>query len=509
MRSHCLLAVSLLSGGAVRAQPHPPTLADRGFPGSTLIKTDGKTAIYRLGESGSMYYFAVLRELAPTQPIIDFVDATNDHATVVARYGPEATARFTNLIVPQIGNPRSYVVNVTVYHYAGGTRLKRYPDSPGADSRHFATGQPIEPPIAKETWDGERRNSTMPFVWKGMEAESAQARSFNTLALIGGAQEKAATAVANRERVRDSVFRKEAGELEARRARGRAREAERRSLITAAGLNYLPPEEWARYRLGPEFRAVFDGAWPNAAREWEFGAIYWRTIKAYSDRCRRLIPRGSPMEITKRFETDEFGRDRPIGSPDTIFIPVAFAAPFEWWDRRAPEALPLAPPGLEPRDIDGAVAALVQMATNIGAALSATALVAKVHARIREDLPLLFAGGCESPLLTQFMDNMRLLALRRPTLQAARAPRSIPTAAEWPLSVGAACRRGDDERRSSSPTGWCDCLDRAAAAQMTLGDRWLAMEDYQRFFDEVLGTRTGADGRPVPERQAILNACQR
>lgn len=121
----------------------------------------------------------------------------------------------------------------------------------------------------------------------------------------------------------------------------------------------------------------------------------------------------------------------------------------------------------------------------------------------------MFEDGCESPTVKQFMENMRRLALSLPALQQERAPQSLPRENDWPLALGDACRRHQTERMSAVGRDWCPCLERALSQSMTLGERWEAVDDYHRFFDEVEGIRLGPDGQPVWARYTPANACRR
>jgi hypothetical protein len=109
----------------------------------------------------------------------------------------------------------------------------------------------------------------------------------------------------------------------------------------------------------------------------------------------------------------------------------------------------------------------------------------------------------------QFMENLRRLALRLPTLQAERAPGSLLSEAEWPMSLGDACRRHQTERGASVGRDWCPCLERELGKSMTLGDRWIVLEDYHRFWDEVEGLKMAPDGNPVWARYTPANACRK
>ncbi|MBK6845965.1 MAG: hypothetical protein IPG88_27485 [Gemmatimonadetes bacterium] len=513
MPQHPLYA-SPVAPATVAAAPGgaPATLQERGWPGSTLAKVEGDLAIYRLGERGFNEYFAIVRPIAPDEPLLDFTREKGPMGFDIARYGPREHERFRAHIVPLLRDRGERYRSVTIYHYARGVTLERQPDSrfPWNGARHFSTGQEVEVPAAEEFWDGRRAVAGGPFQWNAGTERGTSATDLNTLAAI----QKVQQGIAAQQRVyaenRAAMYAREAAELEGRRARARAREGERRRLLIAAGLHYLPPESWSRYALGPEFRAIFDGDWPNAAAHWEFGNLYARTIRAYSNRCRRLIPPDSPYQVSKTIRRDEFGNSWEPEGGDTTFIPRAFADPYVWWDKNMPQALPMAPGGLASNSVDGLLDMLGRMLTNPGAALTEMAILPRFAVAMREDMALLFAGGCQSPQVTQHMENMRRLALRLPSLQAERARAALPALGDWPPSVAGRCEQHEAERGAErSMRTWCSCLDQQFTTRWTLGERWVALEDYNRFFDEVAGFRTAADGKPVWARYEPANACRK
>ncbi|MCC7054579.1 MAG: hypothetical protein IT355_15015 [Gemmatimonadaceae bacterium] len=501
----------LYAGQTAAAAPAPSgtagTLDARGYPGAVLVRAAGDLAIWFLGEVGYRRHYAVVRTIAPDEPILDYVTGTSQSGLRTARYGAGTETRFLTQVVPVLREQGGVFIDVTVHHFARGVTIDRQPDSrfPWNGERHFRTGAPVEVPVAVERWVGRRPAPGGAWTWT---SEGASATDLNTLAAIQAVQRGIAAQQAVYATNRAAMYAREAQALEARRTARRTREAERQRLITAAGLLYLPATTWTRYQLGPEMRAVFDGSWPGATSQWEFGSIYSRTIRAFSNRCRRLIPRGSPMITSKWITRDAAGNRWSSDGSDTTFILSAFAEPFRWWETNAPQALPLAPGGLSARTIDD-VMALLRTLTNPAQALSATALLVKVEVAMREDMAVLFEGGCEAPVVQQFMENMRRLALRLPTLQMERAPRSVLTAAEWPPTIAQACQREVAERGAQVGREWCPCLERQFTQVLTLGEQWNAVEDYSTFFDEVDGFRTGPDGRPVWARYTPANACRR
>jgi hypothetical protein len=509
-----LAAVALTASLGAQASA---ALASRGFPDATLVRQSGDVELYRLGASGVFHYFALVRAIAPNEAILDYVDGTNQFGHSIKRYGARETARFRELIVPALDGVRGPLVTVTIYHYARGVSLARVggDDGSASNSGHFATGQPIEPPVATELWDGQRRGDS-PFTWLAGGASGitvSDAAAHNTIASLRATQ---ATAVAAQRRIattRDSLFAAEDADVQRRRAARLARDAERARAVQAAGLLFWSPDMWMRYRLGPEMQAVFDGRWPDAARAWEFGMLYARTIREFSVRCRALIPRGAPFQVTRRWERNSVsGSWQPSGG-DTTFIPPAFIEPYRWWDTRAPRALPLVPPPLDARTVDDLLGTIVSAGATMGETMSATALLARVGFAMREDMATLFQHGCASQPVKQFMDNLRRLALGLPSGQAALVPLPAVREADRPMTIGAACRRSIESRganvEQSVGREYCPCLERAAARTLTIGERWAVVEDYARFFDEVAAIRDASTPERTARHRALGAACVR
>lgn len=518
--SRYMVAVPVLQGHPLYARPAtaasptptgaPPTLLSRGFPGSTLERVDGEVAVYRLGERGQFRYYAMVRPLLPDEPILQYVKVVDAAGTAVVRYGPQDEARFRGHILPVLKDRGERFQEVVIYHYAKGVTLTRQPDSrfPWNNERHFETSQPVEVPVAVETWAGRRSTAGGPFQWFAGTERGTSATDLNTLASIQRVQQ----GIADQQQVyatnRAALHAREAAELEARRSAQRARDAERQRALVAAGLTYVPASHWDRYALGPELRAVLDGDWPSAASHWEFGNIYSRTIRAYSNRCRRLIPAGSPYQVQKTLRRDDFGNYWEPEGGDTTFIPAAFVQPYRWWDQGAPQALPLAPRGLQLGSVEALLEFLKASLDNPAQAAGQGMIVVRVQLALRDDMALLFEDGCESPRVVQLMENMRRMALGRPSLQAERAPSALPAIPDWPPSIDASCQRHEAERGGQVSPGWCPCLARQFGQEYTVGERWRALEDYHTFFDEVAGFRRADDGQPIWARYTPANACR-
>jgi hypothetical protein len=496
--------------GAGSAAGVPPTLAARGFPEGTLARVADDLWIYTLGERGNSQHFAIVRTLAPTEPILGYVESNDQPPFRVYRYSDREQNRFLSYIVPLLRDRGQRFTEAVIYHYARGVTINRQPDSrfPWNSERHFQTGAPIEVPAAVERWDGRRRESGGPYMWYAGGERGTSATDLNTLASIQTVQHGIAETQRGYAEARAALYAKEAAELAARRAARRARDATRRAVLTAAGLVYRAPDTWSRYALGPEMQAVFDGDWPSASTQWQFGALYARTIRAFSNRCRHLIPAGSPMQTERWVTTDQSGNRWARDGSDTTFIPVAFVQPYRWWDTRSPLALPVAPQGLRANNVTDFLALIATLSTRPGDAMSAGGLLVRVQIAMREDMALLFENGCESPDVTQFMENMRRMALRLPSLQAEKAPRALPALEGWPASVEQTCRQHETERGERPNRTWCPCLAREFGQRFTLGEQWQSLEDYHRFFDEVVGVRMAPDGRPVWERYTPANACR-
>lgn len=518
VRGHPLYATTtqprVAAAGTASAAPSarraPSSLRDRGFPGSALLQEDGEVALYHLGERNGRRYLALVRPVAPDEPILDYVATTLPDGTPIHRYGPAEDARFRSLILPHLRDTGQRFVEFTVYHYAAGVRIERQPDSrfPWNSERHFETSQPIEVPLAVESWTGRRPTNGGPFTWYSGTERGISATDLNTIAAIQTVQSGIAAQQAVYARNRAELQAREDRERAARHAALRAREAERQRLVIAAGLRYRSPQSWDRYTLGPELRRIYDGAWRGAASEWEFGLIFSRTIRSFSTRCRRLIPAGSPFVVQVWYTTDRAGNRWRTDDSDTTFIPAAFAEPFRWWDKNDPRALPLAPPSLSLRGVGDLMRLLQTLPTSMDGVFTATGLLVRTQIGARDDMALLFADGCEAPDLKQFMENMRRLALQLPTLQAERAPRALPTEAELPMSIAAACERHEQERGGQVSRRWCPCLQEQFSAVLTRGEQWNAVDDYHRFFDEVAGFRRATDGQPVWARYTPANACR-
>ncbi|MCA9739036.1 MAG: hypothetical protein KC645_15525, partial [Gemmatimonadetes bacterium] len=234
-----------------------------------------------------------------------------------------------------------------------------------------------------------------------------------------------------------------------------------------------------------EFRAVFEGFFPNATEEWEFGQIYKRTVLAFSDRCADRIPLDSMVVRTvTTVEWDDYTAPHVVDQ-DTSYIHTAFVRPFELWDADSQAAPALYAPGFDSRDPARVVEMLVRVLTNpgsMGEMIRTSFLMARMVEEIRQDLGMLFEQGCDSPVLAQFQENMRRMAYSLPTLQQERAAATLPSVGAMPLTLGAACQRYIEEGGFRVGREWCPCLERVFNARSTVGERWTLLDEYTQFF---------------------------
>lgn len=488
-------------------------LRDRGWPEAQLLSGAEGVDIYLLAQREHHVYFAVVRSLSADQPLLDVQETIRGQRKVLD-YGPETQRRFRERILPYIRPNANRIMEVEVWHYIKDVHLVRQKDT-WADKRHPLTGSDsVEVPAAVETWDSLRRASTEPFQWWG-ESEHFGVRrpNLNTMAEIRAAQEKGAAQAAAQEQYRTARDAKEQAEREARATRLAALEQERASVYPSKNLAYRAPVFWQRYKLAAELRAVFDGDFPEARRQWEFAQIYRTVVRSFSRRCDQLIPQGSPeLRVTQKsynptYETVDTVYD------EVIRIRQEWADPYEWWDKNLPHALPLYPAAagknsLDPlprppgRDENNPLSATMHM-------LGGVSLLARVQLALRDDMPLLFEDGCMNPVLTQLQENMRRMALGLPTLQAERASQLVSGWRDQPLTVKDACERNVREDGSDVGRNWCTCLEQVVNTRTTVGQRWEYLAEYKRFMRSLYMQPTGGQNDPAWQLYEAAGACVR
>lgn len=483
----------------------PPTLAARGWPDSRLLYARTGLAVYHLAERGEFVAVAAVRDIGPDEPILDFQEGEGTFGPV-QQYGPETRRRFLEEIVPVLIPSAGRAQSVNVWTYASGDAVPR-PEQASfiwAQARHPITGsQDVEMPVSIEEWQGIRRDPSDPFEWRDRNQNGVRGANNNTIASIRALYERdagraavAAQAIAER----DS---REAAERQARLAEEAAFEARKVAAHRDAGLIYLDPAYWDALEMGPELRAVFEGDFPNATREWEFGRIYRFAIGNFSARCRALIPPTSPRVVTTEIET----RDgvATVLDQDTIFIRREFAEPYRWWDEDSPRALADLPFGLT----DEGIVEFGGLAGGLSGGMQGLEQITRASLALRSDMEELFSDGCEAPVLVQFMENMRRLGLSIPTLQAERIPQVLPDPSRPTNTLADACDQYIDENGFIAGNDWCPCLEDVFRVRLTVGERWEHVVDYRPFFRKV---DTAPDGGPDDPDWAFYepaNACRR
>ncbi|MEZ4415744.1 MAG: hypothetical protein R3E10_08310 [Gemmatimonadota bacterium] len=483
----------------------PRTLADRGFPDARLLSARPGLAVYQLAERGEWLYLAVVRDIAPNEPILDFQDAQGRSGTV-QRYGSVTRRRFLEEIVPLIRSSTRRAQAVDVWTYATDVHVPSPAESSFAfaRARHPVTGRDdVEMPIQIESWQGIRRSAAEPFSWDDRNSMGVRGARTNTIAAI--------QALYERDEVRAEAARQVLAERDAQEdADRRERAAERAAhevlksrAYAAAGLDYREDGYWQRYRMAAEIRAIHEGEFPGARQAWEFGRIYKFVIGNYSARCRSYIPRvGAFIWIQTWTRRDPNGWEW-ITDQDTTYVHPDFIQPYRWWDEDSPLALVDVPSGLTDPDALGP-----NRSGQVGG-LEAVALLTRTSVALRQDMDVLFDGGCENPILDQVMENMRRLALFLPTLQAEHVPEALPDPARPTLTFGESCERYIDDGGFLVDRDWCPCLEEVLVPKTTIGERWGYIGDYIRFWRRVHDVPDGGPDDPDWALYEPANACRR
>ena len=490
------------SSGALQSQ-----LA-RGWRNAVLVGRHQGAAVFRLGQRNQRWYYAVLREVSDTEPLIDTVP-TEVNGLQRLTYGPSVTERFDKMIKADIKPTASGRLNVEVWHYVEGFRAQRNDGTPFQSKPNpLQNGGDIEPPVAIERWEAQRMGSTQPFEWfAGRRFGGVGTPAYNSLAEIRALQTKtlernALAAAARRERNNELDRQRRA-----RRQAADELESRRRQLHANEGLVYLGPVFWDSFDRGAELRAVFMGDFPNARQAWEFGTIYQRVVTAFHRKCAAHIPPGSPSEISTEYEVGEFD-SLTVLKQEQIFIRRAWFEPYVWWDQNDSRALATLPTGMSLAAVGQYVENLMEGNPNGGAIFGAGALLTRFQAGLRNDIPRLFAAGCTSPMLNQFQENMRRIALGLPSLQAEKIPAAMRDWSDVPSTFREACERDLLETGGKTGRDWCPCLDRLYSSQMTAGERWPILEDYSSFFQLVYTPPENGPADPAWRIYEPANQCR-
>lgn len=493
------------------ASATPTNLSDRGWPEAQLLSDADGVSIYLLTQRAHQAYFAVVRAVRADQPLID-VQESKQGAPRFFEYGPETTTRFRERILPLI-RPNAYrLMDIEVWHYVKDVHLARLE---GSGMRHPLTGSDrVEVPAVFETWALSRRTATEPFTaWAGSMHFGVRRPDHNTVAEIRALQSKQERQLADNNAQQAVAEASRTAAREARTARLAALERERARVYPSAGLEYRAPEYWQRYRLGTELRAVFDGDFPEVRRQWEFAQIYRSVVRSFSRRCDAHIPKGSPELRVAETSYDRKTDTTSTLSEEVIRVREAWAAPYEWWDKNLPQALPRLPPSAGTNTLNPLPRAPGKNENSpLGATttmLTGAQLLARVQLALRDDMPLLFNDGCMNPVLTQLQENMRRMALGLPTLQAERAPQLLRDWRAFPHTVTDGCQRDVREDGSDVGRNWCSCLEQVVNARTTVGERWKYLEDYKGFMRALYMQPTGGPNDPGWGLYQAASACVR
>lgn len=502
-RSHALYraaapaAVAQTEGTTRDAPASAPASLGRGYRDAKFIETIDGIQLYSLAEQANRSWFAVVRQLGPDEPVLDFAGTTVPGT--MTGLGPVSTARFQRLIAPRIRETGAIQVTVEIRHYAAGTSVAHQPDSRYIHNTvaiHPLTGAPVEVPVGVERWTGTRRGSTGPYTWTTTEGFGTPYTTHNTVAAITAVQDSSGARVQARNAARADRDANEIIAVRAARERMAARERAKPARYTAAGLTYRAPETWNRFKMGRTLQMIYDGAYPDAREDWVFGRTYFRAVTTYGDRCRDLLPPGSAMRIDSWFK-NEYLTGRRLDRVDTIFIHRDFAHVFRGWHERKP-GVPVTVPG------EATPQALI---SNPRAGAAAAFEVAATKDALEDDFDLFFKEDCRSGTVTQFMENLRRLGNGERSLQVERVPETLPRADDAPTTIGEACRKYDQDNGHRTSRAWCPCLDRVLTSRYTASDLSRVLENYSAFIERV--SYAPDDPRTVPPLEYVAaDACR-
>jgi len=486
------------SDTAPRDRPDSPSAQlGRGYRDALLIEATDGVQVFLLGERANRYWFAVVRQLSPDEPVLDFA-ATADPGPM-AQLGPISTARFQRLIAPRVRETGASQVTVEVRHYAVGTSVAHQPDSRYIHNTvaiHPLTAAAVEVPVGVERWTGTRRGSTGPYTWTTTAGFGTPFAEHNTVAAITAVQDSSSARVLTRNSARAARDASELVAVRAARERMAARERAKPARYAAAGLTYRAPATWNLYKTGRALRMIYEGSYPEAREDWVFGRTYFRAVTAYGDRCRHLLPPGSAMRIDSWFR-NEYLTGRSLDQVDTIFIHRDFAHVFRAWHERKP-GVPVTTPG---------EATAQGMMSNPAAGAAAAFEVAAAKDALKEDFDTFFEEDCRSGTVVQFMENLRRLGNGEPSLQVERVPETLPRPDDAPTTIGEACTRYDRDNGHPSSRTRCACLDRVLTPRYSAGDLNRLLENYSAFIERV--SYAPDDSRTAPPLEyAAASACR-
>ena len=475
------------------------SLAQRGYPDARFIgETDG-VQLYRIAEAANRYWFAMVRRVTANEPLLDYTGDAQPGG--VATLGPVARQRLERQVLPLIRDTGRRQVTIEIRHYAHDVSIPYRPNSAYVNNeqrQHPTIGRTVEIPAAIERWTGSRAGSVGPYTWVSDAGFYTPYSAHNTLASIQSAQGAVAAVQAAKDTARKKRDEEEIVRVRAARAVMAAREQAKPARYAAAKLAYQPASYWSGYEMARKLRAIHDGHYPDARRDWVFGRIYFGAVATYGDSCRKHLPPGSIKQTTITYQDHRY-MGKMVTDVDEIYIHRDFVHVFDGWKENRP--------GMPARFPDGLLQAN-PLADPTGA-LAPGFEVERVHKVLRSDFARFFEQDCTSPSLVQFMQNLRRLADGEATLQAERVPDLVPQPGDAPTTVAEACAQFNRDQRGPQNTRYCNCLDRVLTPRYSEAELEQKLENYSRFIEQA-SYPPGGDTRAVAHPDFIASAsCRR
>jgi hypothetical protein len=489
--------------GATGTAGAPPatvtSLAQRGYPDARFIGEADGVQLYRIAEAANRYWFAMVRRMTADEPLLDY--AGDAQPGGVATLGPVARQRLERMVLPLIRDTGGRQVTIEIRHYAEDVSIPYRPNSAYVNNeqrQHPTIGRTVEIPAAIERWTGSRAGSVGPYTWVSDAGFYTPYSAHNTLAAIQSAQGAVAAVQAANEAARAKRDEEEIVRMRAARAAMAAREQAKPARYAAAKLAYQPASYWSGYEMARELRAIHDGHYPDALRDWIFGRIYFRAVATYGDSCRKHLPTGSIKQTTITYRDHRYA-GKIVEDIEEIYIHRDYLHVFDGWRDNKP--------GVPARYPDGLLQA--NPLTDLPGALAPGLEAQRVIKALRADFARFFEQDCTSPTLVQFMQNLRRLGDGEPTLQAERVPDLLPQPGDAPTTVAEACAQFDRDQRGPQNTRYCNCLDRVLTPRYSAAELEQKLENYSRFIEQA-SYPPGGDRRAVAHPDFIASAsCRR
>lgn len=475
------------------------SLAQRGYPDARLIDEADGVQLYRIAEVANRYWFALVRRVTANEPLLDYTDDAQPGG--VATLGPVARQRLERLVLPLIRDTGARQVTVEIRHYAQGARIEYRPNSAYVNNeqrQHPTIGRTVEIPVAIERWTGSRSGSVGQYTWVSDAGFYTPYSAHNTLAAIQSAQGAVAAVQATNEVARKRRDEDEIVRVRAARAVMAAREQAKPARYAAAKLAYQPASYWSRYEMARKLRAIHDGHYPDARRDWVFGRIYFGAVATYGDSCRKYLPTGSIKQTTITYINDRYAGQLPTDIEE-IYIHRDFLRVFDGWKENKP--------GMPARYPDGLLQA--NPLTDLPGALAPGFEAQRVSKALRADFAKFFEQNCTAPTLVQFMENLRRLGDGEATLQAMRVPDLLPQPGDAPTTVAEACAQFNRDQHGPQNTRYCNCLDRVLTPRYSATALEQKLENYSRFIEQA-SYPPGGDRRATAHPDFVAAAtCRR